>query len=90
LNVDSPRLFSPENALAKPAHEASLANSIGSTIDVPSFSDLLTRVEIGHIRIKATGNDRISSRGRGLPHRYLMGYDWAGSACRAKTSSPAF
>ena len=41
------------------------ANSIGSTIDESSFSGLLTRVEIGHIRIGSAGNGRIRSRGSG-------------------------
>jgi hypothetical protein len=44
-------------------YAASLANSIGSTIDGSSFSGLLTRVEIGHIRISPEGNGRIRSRG---------------------------
>ena len=45
------------------AYAARGANSIGSTIDGSSFSGLLTRVEIGHIRIRLAGNGRISSRG---------------------------
>jgi hypothetical protein len=36
-------------------------NSIGSTIDGSSFSGLLTRVEIGHIRMGSAGNGRIKS-----------------------------
>ena len=40
-------------------------NSIGSTIEGSSFSGLLTRVEIGHIRIGSAGNGRISSCGSG-------------------------
>jgi hypothetical protein len=32
------------------------ANSVGSTIDGSSFSGLLTRIEIGHIRIGSDGN----------------------------------
>jgi hypothetical protein len=36
-------------------------NSIGSTIEGSSFSGLLTRVEIGHIRIGWAGNGRIKS-----------------------------
>ena len=36
-----------------------------STIDLSSFSGLLTRVEIGHIRIGSAGNCRIKSRGSG-------------------------
>jgi hypothetical protein len=39
-----------------------VASSIGSTIEGSSFSGLLTRVEIGHIRIKSEGNGRIKSR----------------------------
>lgn len=44
---------------------ASVASSIGSTIDGSSFSGLLTRVDIGHIRIRSAGNGRIRSRGSG-------------------------
>jgi hypothetical protein len=40
-------------------------NAIGSTIEGSSFSGLLTRVEIGHIRIGSAGNGRIRSRGSG-------------------------
>jgi hypothetical protein len=55
----------------------SLTKSIGSTIDGPSFSGLLTRVEIGHIRMGETGTDasiredqaRHSASGRNLPGR---------------------
>ena len=36
-------------------------NSIGSTIEGSSFSGLLTRVEIGHIRIGSAGSGRIKS-----------------------------
>jgi len=35
---------------------ASIVSSIGSTIDGSSFSGLLTRVDIGHIRIRSAGN----------------------------------
>ena len=39
------------------------ADSItGSMIDGSSLSGLLTRVEIGHIRIGSAGNGRIKSR----------------------------
>ena len=38
-------------------------NSIGSTIEGSSFSGLLTRVEIGHIRIGSAGNGRSRSPG---------------------------
>jgi hypothetical protein len=34
-------------------HAASVAGSIGSTIEASSFSGLLTRVDIGHIRISS-------------------------------------
>jgi hypothetical protein len=52
-------------------YAASLANWTGSTIEGSSFSGLLTRVEIGQIRIKSAGNGRIRSRGSGssLSHR---------------------
>jgi hypothetical protein len=40
-------------------------NSIGSTIVGSSFSGLLTRVEIGHMRIGSAGNGRIRSPGSG-------------------------
>ena len=38
---------------------------IGSRIEELSFSGLLTRVEIGHIRIGSAGNGRIKSCGSG-------------------------
>src|SRR5262249_40114736 len=38
-----------------PAYAASGASSIGSTIEGSSFSGLLTRLEIGHIRIRPAG-----------------------------------
>jgi hypothetical protein len=52
-------------------YPASLSNSTGSMIEGSSFSGLFTRVDIGHIRIKADGNGRIKSRGSGssLSHR---------------------
>jgi hypothetical protein len=40
-------------------------SSIGSITDGSSFSGLLTRVEIGHIRIGVAGNGTINSRGSG-------------------------
>jgi hypothetical protein len=50
-------------SLESPPYAASVATSTGSTIAASSFSGLLTRVEIGHIRIGAAGNGRIRSRG---------------------------
>ncbi len=47
------------------AYAAEVVNSIGSTIEGSSFSGLLTRVEIGHIRMGAAGNGRIKSPGSG-------------------------
>ncbi len=47
------------------AYAAEVVNSIGSTIDGSSFSGLLTRVEIGHIRMGSAGNGRIKSEGSG-------------------------
>ena len=44
---------------------AAVIGSIGSTIERSSFSGLLTRVEIGHVRIGSAGNGRIRSRGSG-------------------------
>src|SRR5262249_21503531 len=44
-------------------YAAPLANVIGSITEGSSFSGLLTRVEIGQIRIKSAGNGRIRSRG---------------------------
>jgi hypothetical protein len=38
------------------SYAASVASSIGSTIEGSSFSGLLTRAEIGHIRIKSDGS----------------------------------
>ena len=47
------------------AYAAEVVNSIGSTIEGSSFSGLLTRVEIGHIRMGSAGNGRIKSPGSG-------------------------
>jgi hypothetical protein len=44
---------------------ASVARSIDSMIEGSSFSGLLTRVDIRHIRIGSAGNDRIRSAGSG-------------------------
>jgi hypothetical protein len=41
------------------AYAAEVVNSIGSTIEGSSFSGLLTRVEIGHIRISPGGKASI-------------------------------
>jgi len=57
---------------------ASVASSTGSTIDGSSFSALLKRVEIGHMRIGSAGKGRINSRGRLLSHPTHRG--WASSA----------
>jgi hypothetical protein len=46
-----------------PIREAAAECSIGRRIDGSSFSGLLTRVEIGHVRIGAAGNGRITSLG---------------------------
>ena len=46
-------------------YATAVANSIGSTMDGSSFSGLLTRVEIGQIRMGLAGNGRINSRGSG-------------------------
>jgi hypothetical protein len=46
-----------------PLQAASVVTWIGSSIDASSFSGLLTRLEIGHIRISSGGNGRIRSRG---------------------------
>ena len=46
-------------------YAASGASSIGSTIERSSFSGLLTRVEIGHMRIRSAANGRIKSHGSG-------------------------
>ena len=52
-------------------YAAEVANAIGSTMEGSSFSGLLTRVEIGHIRIGSVGNSLIRSPGSGssLSHR---------------------
>src|SRR6478672_6383717 len=41
------------------AYAASVATSIGSTIEGSPFSGLLTRVEIDHMRISSAGKGRI-------------------------------
>jgi hypothetical protein len=46
-------------------HAASVASSLGSTIDGSSFSGLLTRVDIGHMRIRSAGNGLVGSPGSG-------------------------
>jgi hypothetical protein len=46
----------------------SLASLFGSTMDASSLSDLLTLVEIGHIRFGSAGNGRIRSRAGPAPH----------------------
>jgi hypothetical protein len=46
-------------------YAAEVAIAIGSTIEGSSFSGLLTRVEIGHIRIGSAGNGLIRSPGSG-------------------------
>ena len=50
-----------------PLYAAEVANSIGSKIDGSSFSGLLTRVEIGHIRIGSEGS--VASDRLGPAHR---------------------
>jgi hypothetical protein len=40
------------------SYAALFANSMGSVTERSSFSGLLTRVEIGHVRIKPAGNGR--------------------------------
>jgi hypothetical protein len=42
------------------SYAASVAAWIGSTIEGSSFSGLLTRVEIAHIRMRSAGKGRIS------------------------------
>ena len=44
-------------------HAASVFDLIGSRIEESSFSGLLTRVEISHIRIRSAGKDRTRERG---------------------------
>jgi hypothetical protein len=61
-NAQGPHGAEP-NGNAGPAYAAFVAASIGSIIEGSSFSGLLTRVEIGHIRTKSAGNSRIKSRG---------------------------
>ena len=52
-----------------------MVNSIGSTIEGSSFSGLLTRAEIGHIRIGSAGNGRIRSRFVSIqPFNYYFSY----------------
>jgi hypothetical protein len=61
VSVGAPRA-SPSPSGVR-TYAALLANSMGSIIEGSSFSGLLTRVEIGHIRIRPAGNGRIRSRG---------------------------
>ena len=46
-------------------YAAEVSNAIGSTIEGSSFSGLLARIEIGHIRIGSAGKGLIRSRGSG-------------------------
>jgi hypothetical protein len=57
--------------VGKCSYAAEVAIAIGSTIEGSSFSGLLTRVEIGHIRMGSAGNGLIRSPGSGssLSHR---------------------
>jgi hypothetical protein len=56
--------FSPTALQSRSAYAAD--RLIGSRIEESSFSGLLTRVEIGHIRIGSAGNGRIKSCGSEL------------------------
>ena len=65
-STNSSRTRSISKAVSfRSAYAAEVANAIGSTIEGSSFSGLLTRVEIGHIRMGVAGNGRIRSRGSG-------------------------
>ena len=57
--IPSPRAVMSKHRRGQPK-AASVANSIDSIIEGSSFSGLLTRVEIGHIRIRPAGNGRVS------------------------------
>lgn len=52
------------------AYSAGIATSIGSTIDGSSFSGLLTRIEIGHIRMGGTvSHTNLSGKSRPMRSR---------------------
>jgi hypothetical protein len=59
------KTFPAPSAVPNRFYAAEFADSIGSTIEGSSFSGLLTRVEIGHIRIGSAGNGLIRSPGSG-------------------------
>jgi hypothetical protein len=54
-----------QGSVLRSAYAAEVVNSIDSTIEGSSFSGLLTRVEIGHVRILSPGKGRINSFGSG-------------------------
>ena len=69
-----PRSSSPRHVIANKidfqggelhSATAEVANSMGLTIEGSSFSGLLTRVEMGHIRMGLAGNGSIKSLGSG-------------------------
>jgi hypothetical protein len=62
IKRDSPVFFTRWRQLS---YAASVAGSMGSKIERSSFSGLLTRVEIAHIRSSSAGKGRIRSRGSG-------------------------
>jgi hypothetical protein len=61
LNYINERWRKPDSASS---YATSTASSIGSTIEGSSFSGLLTRVEIGHIRIRSARKVALSHAGR--------------------------
>ena len=64
--VRRPRRESSASSIGRRVlYATEVAKPIGSTIEGSSFSGLLTRVQIGHIRIGSAGNGSTKSRGSG-------------------------
>jgi hypothetical protein len=76
--------------VGKCSYVAEAANAIGSTIVGSSFSDSLTLVEMGHIRIGSAGT--ASSGHQGQARRSAIGYSRrvrGSGACGRESRRPA-
>jgi len=67
------RLAGVDSREEVPIQAASVVTWIGSSIEGSSFSGLLTRVEIGHIRFSSAENGRIRLRGSGSSPSEIQG-----------------
>jgi hypothetical protein len=73
--------------LKRRTYAASLVNSTGSIIEGSSLSGLLTRVEIGQIRMRPAGNGRIRSQGSGSSLSHRKCYRGRGSLRQIQSAS---